>query len=214
MKRTEIKEKAKKLISGNYWNIWWPLLVIAVVEGVLEAVFNVNPQIDFRNIKTIYNQSANLYIGAGLMSILGGIINAGYIKYIVNFVRTGKFDSNDIINTVKNKWVDILISVALTTVIVAVGYALFVIPGIILSFAYTLAVFLVIDKDVKGQDSLKKSREIMRGHKFECFVLGLSFIGWALLVPFTLGLLAIWLVPYMTISYVIYYDDLTKNFNN
>ena len=50
MKRTEIKEKAKKLISGNYWNIWWPLLVIAVVEGVLEAVFKVNPQIDFRDI--------------------------------------------------------------------------------------------------------------------------------------------------------------------
>ena len=88
------------------------------------------------------------------MSILGGIINAGYIKYIVNFVRTGKFDSNDIINTIKNKWVDILISVALTTVVVAVGYALLVIPGIILSFAYTLAVFLVIDKDVKGPSQI------------------------------------------------------------
>ena len=152
------------------------------------------------------------YIGLSVIAIASGVINAGYLKYIVNFVRTGRFEAKDIVDTIKEKWLDLLIAVVLTTVIVTIGFALLVIPGIILSFAYTLVVFLVIDKNVKGQDALKESRMLMKGHKFEAFVLGLSFIGWAILVPFTFGILAIWLVPYITITFAIYFDYLTKDY--
>ena len=214
MDRVKMKEKAKGMISGNYWNIWWPLLVIGVIETSLEYFFGFNPTIDFNDLKSLFDYHIGIggYVGMGVMAIVTGVLNAGYLKYIVNFVRTGKFDANDIIETIKNKWIDILVAVILTSVIVTLGLIAFVIPGIILAFAYTLAVFLVIDKDVKGQDSLKESRELMRGHKFEAFVLGLSFIGWAILVPFTLGILAIWLVPYMTLTFAIYFDYLTKDY--
>ena len=35
-------------------------------------------------------------------------------------------------------------------------------------------------------------------------------IGWILLVPFTLGILLIWLTPYMVIADALYYDKLKE----
>ena len=59
-------------------------------------------------------------------------------------------------------------------------------------------------------DCLKKSNELMKGHKWEYFVLNLSFIGWALLVPFTLGLLSFWLAPYMAVTECNFYNKIAK----
>ena len=77
-----------------------------------------------------------------------------------------------------------------------------------MSIAYTFVTYLVIDTDVSGSDSLKAGREMMKGYKWDYFVFGLSFIGWILLTPFTLGILLIWLVPYVVIAKAIYYDKL------
>lgn len=216
MNRIDIKNLAKEKIKGNKWNIWWPLLVISAFEGIIEEIFHLGPEIDMVAFeeygKFSMNMSTSSYVGLSVLGIIMSVISACYLKYLVNFVRTGKFETNDIIDTLKSKWLDILISVILVSVIVGICTAVFVIPGIIVGLAYTLAVFLVVDKDVKGSDSLKESRQLMKGHKWEYFVFMLSFIGWFLLLPFTLGILAIWLVPYITIANVIYYDELTKDY--
>ena len=44
------------------------------------------------------------------------------------------------------------------------------------------------------------------GHKFDLFVLGLSFLGWALLCVITLGIAAIWVTPYMSATYANAYN--------
>ena len=48
---------------------------------------------------------------------------------------------------------------------------------------------------------------------FVGFVFILSFIGWIILSPFTLFLLFIWLVPYMSVADAIYYDKLKEKNN-
>jgi uncharacterized membrane protein len=87
---------------------------------------------------------------------------------------------------------------------------LFIVPGIIASLGLAMATLLVIDKDVKGHESLKASRDLMHGYKWNYFVFQLSFIGWYLLVPLTLGFLLIWLIPYVSIANTIYYDKLSS----
>ena len=47
----------------------------------------------------------------------------------------------------------------------------------------------------------------MRGHKWELFVLDLSFLGW-MLVQFLLSPFAIWLRPYQSLTYANYYRAL------
>lgn len=208
MDRTEIKELAKKKIAGNKWNILWPLLIISVISSILSSFFG--PNIDLAQVQETgqLNMSFGSSLGSLAVSIVMGVITAGYMKYILNFVRTDKFNTEDIINTIKAKWIDLLIAIALSSIIIAVCSMLLVVPGIIASLGLAMVVFLVIDKDVKGQDSLKASWDMMKGHKWEYFVFILSFIGWILLVPFTLGILLIWLVPYMTVARTIYYDRL------
>ena len=209
MNRVEIKELAKTKIQGNKWNIIWPMLVIAVITSILSRLFGGSVNIDIQNMQS-FSFSPIQYGGNLLVSLLVGVITAGYLKYILNFVRTGKFNTDDIINTIKEKWLDILIAQILVTVIVSLCTILFVIPGIIMALAYTFAIFIVIDTDTKGNDALKVSREMMNGYKWNYFVFVLSFFGWILLVPFTLGILLVWLYPYMIVASVLYYEKLKE----
>lgn len=44
-------------------------------------------------------------------------------------------------------------------------------------------------------EAISRSKQAMRGWKGSLFVLDLSFLGWILLTPFTLGILGLWLNP-------------------
>ena len=110
----------------------------------------------------------------------------------------------------KEKWLNILLVEIITGVLICLASILFVIPGIILTFAYAMTTYLVVDSNLSATETLKKSREMMKGYKWDYFVFCLSFVGWALLVPLTLGLILIWLAPYMEVAEAIYYDKLKE----
>ena len=88
---------------------------------------------------------------------------------------------------------------------------LFIIPGIIASLAYSQTIYIMLDHpDMSALDAIRASKQLMKGHKWEYFVLGLSFIGWSILSSFTLGLLSIWLTPYQYVTYANYYNGLVN----
>ena len=51
----------------------------------------------------------------------------------------------------------------------------------------------------------------MRGHKFEYFVLEISFILWHLLGIITFGLAYIWIIPYINLTQANYYLELKND---
>lgn len=210
MNRAEIKSEAKRKISGNKWNILWPSLLVGFVLGILETIFGPQVNVDFNNLKSLTNitMPTSAYIVTVVSTIVMGLFTAGYIKYIINFVRTGKFDAKLILETIKKKWANILIANIVAALIIGLASILFVIPGIIMALAYAFIDYIVVDSDKSGIDSLKESRAMMKGYKGDYFVFGLSFIGWMLLVPLTLGLILIWLAPYMTVANTLYYERL------
>ena len=79
-----------------------------------------------------------------------------------------------------------------------------------MGLAYSFIVYIILDNDINGKEALTKSREMMKGYKWDFFVFNLSFLGWIILGIFTLGILYIWLIPYMSIAEVIYYERLKK----
>ena len=98
----------------------------------------------------------------------------------------------------------------LQTVLIALWSILFVIPGIIAAYAYRQAPYIMLDNpDITPFEALRASKQLMRGHKLECFILELSFLGWALLSLFTFGLLNIWINPYQMLTYANYYNALS-----
>lgn len=59
---------------------------------------------------------------------------------------------------------------------------LLVVPGIIAAYRYRQALYLLLDHPEKSAwQCLRESAAVMRGHKWELFVLDLSFLGWMLL---------------------------------
>ena len=75
---------------------------------------------------------------------------------------------------------------------------LFVIPGIVKSYAYRMVPYLLTEHpDMEANEAITLSQQMMMGQKWNAFVLDLSFIGWHILSALTFGILGIFYVnPY------------------
>ncbi|MFZ7334576.1 DUF975 family protein [Streptococcus pluranimalium] len=102
--------------------------------------------------------------------------------------------------------------------ILLIGSAL-AIAGIILtiwkSLQYSQTEFVIYDQIAQNRyqgplAAIKESKQLMKGHVFELFKLYLSFIGWYLLTFLTLGLVSIYLIPYITTTRAVYYQYLLE----
>ena len=110
-----------------------------------------------------------------------------------------------------NNWARATLAVLWQFLWVLLWTLLFIIPGIIKAIAYSQMFYIIAEyKDISVTKAMRISMEITKGHKWDLFVLSLSFIGWALLAPFTLGILYFWLKPYMNMTYVNAYHALMK----
>ena len=88
---------------------------------------------------------------------------------------------------------------------------LFVIPGIIKSYVYSQAYYIALDyPELSASEVLRKSEEMMKGHKWRLFCLRFSFIGWILLSLLTFGIGLIFLIPYQTQANAVFYEELKE----
>ena len=95
------------------------------------------------------------------------------------------------------------------TLFIVLWTLLFIIPGIIATFRYAMAFFIIADDEDCGPlEAISRSKEMMKGNKWKFFCLNWRFFGWALLATFfTFGLGYLWLVPYMQTSFAKFYED-------
>ena len=73
-----------------------------------------------------------------------------------------------------------------------------IVGGVIKHYSYYLVPFIAAENpDVKPFEALTLSRRLMNGHKWECFKLNLSFVGWRILGFLTFGAAdVLWSIPY------------------
>lgn len=89
---------------------------------------------------------------------------------------------------------------------------LLIIPGIIAALSYSMTFYIIADEpSIQIMDAIDKSKKMMYGYKWKFFCLNLRFFGWGLLCILTLGIGFLWLLPYMEISFVKFYDDIKGN---
>ena len=83
------------------------------------------------------------------------------------------------------------------------------IGAIILNYVYGMVPYLLHDyPELTPREAMKISREMMRGQKWNLFVLDLTFIGWIILAFFTAGLGILFVQPYMLTARAAFYEDL------
>ncbi|HFK1456953.1 TPA: DUF975 family protein [Bacillus cereus] len=90
---------------------------------------------------------------------------------------------------------------------------LFIIPGIIKSFSYSMTYFIINDHpEYSLNEAITESRRMMDGHKMEYFILCLSFIGWFILSCITLGIGFLWLIPYFYTTSAAFYEEIAEEY--
>lgn len=89
---------------------------------------------------------------------------------------------------------------------------LFIIPGIIEAFSYSMMWFIMADDpDISPLQALRKSKNMMMGHKNELLMLNLSFLGYLILSVMTFGILyIIYVGPYYQIALAEFYESLQE----
>lgn len=193
MNRVEIKNFAKEKLSGNLGSIWKILIIalgISLAAGVVFGILFSKMDADFLD---------------SLLGILMMPLGIGTTAFFISLIENENFEAKDLFKYYHD-FVKIIGVTILMGLIVMLGYICFIIPGIILTLSYSLVPIILIKKPELGiVETLKYSREKMQGHKLDTFVLGLSFIGWAILGTLTVGILYIWLYPYMQLTFTKFY---------
>jgi uncharacterized membrane protein len=142
--------------------------------------------------------------------VLGGPLTLGYVGYFLKKPRgeTGKLEN--LFDGFKQFGSSFLLNL-LQNIFIVLWSCLLIIPGIVKSFSYAMAFYIMKDNpDIGALEAITQSRKMMVGYKWKLFCLYFSFIGWILLCCLTFGIGLLWLVPYMETSRANFYEELKK----
>lgn len=179
--RASLKQSAKEKLKGRWGMGVLIALIYFLINGAFSALGNIKETGFFFGLASIFI-SAPLTLGMA-----------------VAFLALIKSDSLVFENLFSGfrcypKSLGMYLWTALWVVLWAL---LFIVPGIIKAIAYSQVFFIIADnQNVRVRDAMKISMKMTDGRKGDLFVLGLSFLGWALLSILTLCIGFLWLVPY------------------
>ena len=202
MDRATLKENAKKSLKGKYKNAIIVLLIAGVITFLVSFVSGIiGGALDF-------NENNTKTLNSIISFFVIGLFYFGYLSFFLKISRNKEVEVNELWSKT-NMYLSYLGLSILVGIIVSIGFVLFIIPGIILALMYSQVFFIMLDDEKIGiTDAMKKSREMMNGHKWEYFVLILSFFGWMFLGILTFGILLFWVVPYMNVTTCNFYNQL------
>lgn len=230
--RGQLKERAKADVARSYWGLVLMSLIIAIIDGlgrggssggssdtngIRRGNYTTN-DIDWDLLFVVLfilliAVLAGILVGLALNAFLLNPLRLGATRYYIEAARGEKragdigligyaFGSGHYKNIVKTLF--------LRDLYVLLWSLLLVIPGIVKSYEYAMIPYILAERpDLESQEVFNLSRRMMDGEKFDTFVLGLSFIGWLLLVLISFGLAAVFYVdPYMNMTNAELYEVL------
>ncbi len=160
--------------------------------------------------------AAGYYLFNGSDSILQFLLLPLSYSFVVAFLENGRNGNEYKVNQLLEGFYDykrILLTFLLVGVYTLLWMLLFVIPGIIKSYSYSMTAYILKDNpDLKYNGAIERSMAMMKGHKFDLFYLQLTFIGWGLLCLLTCGIGFLWLSPYMSSAMANFYEDVKAEF--
>tara|TARA_B110000971_G_scaffold65848_1_gene67443 strand:- start:192 stop:809 length:618 start_codon:yes stop_codon:yes gene_type:complete len=187
-----LMQMARESLRGK-WNTVVPIfLIYIIITSALQGVSEVFPL-------------------AGLISlILSGPIALGISIFSLNIAGDNDLKAEQLFEGFKNFGTSV-VAYLLMVIFILLWSILLIIPGIIAALSYSMTFFIIAeDSSIDAVEALKKSKEMMDGHKWKYFCLSLRFIGWALICILTLGIGFLWLLPYIQVTNVKFYEDIKE----
>ena len=185
-----LMQMARESLKGK-WSIAIPtFLIYIIITASLQVIGEIFP------------------LATLISLIISGPIALGIAIFSLNIARDKELKVEQLFEGFENFWTSVGAYI-LMLIFILLWSILLIIPGIIAAISYSMT-FLIIaeDESIDAIGALKKSKEIMYGHKWKYFCLMLRFIGWALICILTFGIGFILLLPYIQVTTVKFYEDI------
>ena len=203
-----LKANARKSLEGKWKNTVLITLIFGVIIGVASTIDNTISSKMFE--PTVINGIEYRQSFSIITIVVTALIGLGFSSYFLRVSRNETPEIEELFSKT-SLFGGYLLLIILTAIFVSLWTLLLIIPGIIASISYSMASLIKLDnQDMKAMDCIRKSKEMMKGHKWEYFKLMFSFIGWIILGIFTFGILYFWLMPYMMVTECNFYNELLK----
>lgn|GEM_PF-620442 len=179
---SSIKDNARDKFKANYGNSVLAIFLAGIITFGISSVSSLIPLGGL--VSTIF-----------LVNIISGI---GLPRFFVHNHRD-RGEIGHLFESFSSSYMNQVVVMLLKNLFVGLWSLLLVIPGIIKYYEYLMVPYILADNpDTSWDDAKEQSRAMMDGEKMNAFLLHLSFIGWALLIPFTLGFIyPLYLGPYI-----------------
>ncbi|GGG65537.1 DUF975 family protein [Paenibacillus radicis (ex Gao et al. 2016)] len=238
--RKELKQRAKQVLRTSYWKAFLVGIILTVVSGgISPPSFNFNfgssgstrdfewsgGDIDWGIFGPILAFIIVIFIVIFLFAIafrifLGFPFEAGAMRYFKGSAEQ-EVNLNHLMYAFnKFRYLDIVKTMLWRAFLTFLWSLLLVIPGIIKSYSYSQVPFILADNPNIGyRRAVDLSRQMTRGHKFNIFVIDLSFLGWILLGTLALFVGVLFVLPYINATKAELYlalrqEALDKGFTN
>ena len=156
-------------------------------------------------------------MGAALIPVAGQVIGfliagplaVGGAFFALNIVREQAAKTDDLFFGFNNNLGNSILAYLLVFVFVFIGFILLIIPGVIVALALSQTWFILAENpSMDSYEAIIKSKNMMKGYKWQYFKIGLRLFGLGLLCLLTLGIGFLWLLPYQYVVYAKFYEQL------
>lgn len=224
MNRKALKTQAKQLLKTHYWKILIPIVFTAIVSlnfvsletevngygnvnGIYLSLFSFTIPIDLSNIWYVVIILVILALLFGIF--FSDVINYGLDNKLKHFAL-GDGEQYDLFSGFHTNYFKIVKLNFFVGLEILLWMCLFIVPGIIKAYQYQFVNEILDDNPEWSIREIKnESKRLTQGHKWELFVLNLSFFGWVflfnLLNNFTFGIASYFLKPYTSMTNVYAY---------
>lgn len=204
--RIRIKDNAKLHYQNNKWqNVLVVFINIIIIAGV-QAVIGLSSSFQF-----IFLLMSFVNIAAILL--VENIISMGAVTWFHRAIKTDGLKMEEMFWTFKVDYGGNMVLMFLIALYTYLWSLLFVIPGIVKGYAYSLAVYIKSENpNISASKAIDLSKRMTDGHKMDLFVLDLSYIGWFFLSACTLNILGIlYVFPYYHAAKAFAYEEIKED---
>lgn len=219
--RSELKSRAKTVLRNIYWKAFLVSIVIAIAGGngggggSSGGTVN-NPgtsNIDLSNFLPVLIFAGIAFLFAVTLRIfLGYPLEVGGRRY---FVRSAQYKDNTACFRFafnEQNYTGIILAMLRKGIQNFLWFLLFIIPGIVKAYAYRMVPYILADNpNIGSKRAIELSNKMTYGHKFDMFILDLSFLGWYILGLMALVVGTLFVLPYENATYAELYLVLRKN---
>ena len=182
-----IRANARAQLGGNLFsNYWLMMLVVGVIYGAVLSLGSYIP-------------------GAAL--IISGPLMYGMARVSVSRAcGQEKVEIKDLFKGFTDNFVGSLLLGIMQTIFIFLWSLLFVIPGIVKSYSYSMAFFIQQDDPSKDwKTCIEESKNMMYGYRWQLFCNDVVMYLWALVGACACGIGVLFVLPYQYMTHANFY---------